>query len=324
MDIREFRAVAANVVIHPHSEDLYRQLLVDAFSLKRPMRLRGDRQALIAKITEKSELDAFQTAVVRGEIVTFLDIDLKAPWLDLERMEQADPQLTREVNIPDRLRASMARFEFIFDPITHTFVAQAESPIVGERIRIAKLSASMLAKFLERLFSEPEIFGKYGLAHVTPVPDMNSVESILRDQGLRKLTIIVKPPNPDDLEELAEEISERLKKQNAAVLRESLTALRGQSLQPDNDTKNLARVGAMNGRVEAVIAKDGGGTRSVSTQQKPAQFMSTFDVQTESTTTALERATCDAVVRIKEARTIIRTDIEPPAQPPPPAPLREA
>lgn len=315
-------AVAANVVIHPHSVDLYRQLFVDAFGLKRDYSLRGDRRALIARLTDSFAHRGYDAPLVNGDIATFLDIDLKAPWLDRVTLQQAGDEVTSEVNIPEQLRANMARFEFFFDPTSHVIVAQYETEIRGEKIRPARLSAGLLAKFLVRVFSQPEIVEKYGTVEVTPIPDRRTVEAILSSPRLRKLTIIIKPPNPDDLEEFAEVISDRIRSQNAASLTESLTARRNGSLEPDEETKRLARVGAMNGRVDAQMAGGDGGPIKVSTAQTPASFSGAYDPATESTRTGLGRATAEAVAQVIETRNMVAV-LDVPAGPPPELPPEE-
>jgi hypothetical protein len=44
------------------------------------------RPSLISKITPRHRVVGFVDDIVWGEIATFLDIDLKAPWLDLNRL----------------------------------------------------------------------------------------------------------------------------------------------------------------------------------------------------------------------------------------------
>lgn len=302
MDEKVITAVAANVVIHPHSVERYRELIRVAFDLKRPMVLRADRNALISRLTLEVGVAPFDVPWVHGVIATFLDIDTKAPWLDMDTLDQAEESVTREVNIPDRLRASLAKFHFLFDPASHVFVAQSETTIEGEKIRPSRLSAGLLAKFLAQIFGQREVQEVFGQVEVTAIPDRHTIETILTSSGLRRLSISIKPPNPDDLEEFADEISERLRRQNAAKMQETLQAPRGGNLVPDEDTKMLARVGAMNGLVEAVVAKDSGGTKSISTAQKPAQFTGQYNSRSESELTGLHRAAYQAVTQIKEER----------------------
>lgn len=308
-------AVAANVAMHPHSEALYRQLFADAYELKRDVVLRGDRNALLSGINPEAIVPGFGSPVVKGVIATFLDFDSKAPWLDRQTLQQADDRLTRAVQIPDRLRASLARFEFVFDPRTHVVVAETEAAVTGDRTKIVRLSAGMLATFLTRLFEQAELFQKYGVVAVTAIPDPKGVEAILASQGLRQLTIIIRPPNADVLEDLAEEISERLRAQNAASFRQDLSAPRNGTLSPDEATKNLARVGALNGRVEARVANEVGGSRTVSTAKKPARFEAVYDPDVETSSAVLDRLTVEAVHSVTEARQLASTPE--PEQPPP-------
>jgi hypothetical protein len=86
---------------------------------------------------------------------------------------------------------------------------------------------------------------------------------------LDRITIELKRPNPDDADDDEQRWMERLQHQHAQKIVQTIVAVKHESIQPDSETRILARVAADNGSVH-VVGKDGSGARiDESTKDSP-------------------------------------------------------
>lgn len=294
----KFPVCAVNIVAHEHPAGVYEKLLSAAFELKQPLAVHGDRHALIVSVDPSRELTLSGRRVVRGTISTFLDLDIDAPWFDMNQLQVTTEDRRRLVHIPDSLRPNMADFHFVLDPKLHILVCQAQTVITGKKKHTVKMTGLMLAGFLGELFSRPSLKRVFGDVEVTPVPDRNNVESILNG-SLRKIHVVLRAPNPDDLDELQERIKKRMKRMKARQLEQIASAEDREFLKLDQELLGVARVAALNGRVDATIVQQNGKTVPVSTRATPALFEVDKDLR-ESDERAMDRAADVALKRIEE------------------------
>ncbi|HZZ79385.1 MAG TPA: DUF4747 family protein [Gemmataceae bacterium] len=294
----KFPVCAVNIAAQHHPKGIYGRLLNSAFELQRALPVHGDRHALLVSVESADELMSGRK-VVRGTLSTFLDLDMDAPWFDMENLRVMTEDQRRAIQIPESLRPNMADFHFVLDTEDHILVCQARTEISGKRQHVVKLTGNMLAGFLGELFSTPEIQGQYGDVEVTPVPDHDSVEAILKGK-IKRLHIFLRVPNPDDLEETQRQIKKRMKSLNAKQIEQIVSAESGEFVKPDKDLLNTARVAALNGKVDAVLKK---GSKSVptSTRSVPATFEISKD-RRETDARAMDRAAEHAIHMIERFR----------------------
>lgn len=295
----KFPVCAVNIAAREHTPKIYDNLINDAFSLQLALPVHGDRHALLVSVDPSKELTISGRRVIRGTLATFLDLDMDAPWFDLQNLKVSTEDQRKKIQIPESLRPNMADFHFVLDPREHILVCQARTEISGKRKHIVKITGNMLAGFLGELLSSPEIKRKYGEVEVTPVPDRDSVEAILKGD-IKKLHIFLRTPNPDDLEEAQKRIKRRMKALNAKQLEEIVSAEEGAFVNPDEELLSMARVAALNGRVDATLYKNGK-TAPTSTRLAPAIFEINRDSR-ETDERAMDRAAEHALDLIKRFR----------------------
>lgn len=296
---KKFPVCAINIVALNHPEGVYERLLSAAFNLHSIVPVHGDRHALLVSVERSRELTIGGRKVLRGSLSTFLDLDVDAPWFDVDSLKVTTEDQRKRIQIPDSLRPNMADFYFVFDPVSHILVCQAESVISGRRKHVVKMTGNMLAGFLGELLSKPKIKKDFGEVEVTPVPDSQTVEAILKAK-IRKLHIYLRTPNPDDLESAQKRIKDRMKSLKAKQLEEVVSAEEGEFISPDDDLLRMARVAALNGRVDANIEQQGR-IVSTSTSMTPALFEVKRDPR-ELDERVMDRAADLALDKIKNFR----------------------
>lgn len=283
---RAISAHAANIVLLDHDPPTrYLDLFRAVFELRRPVRIHGDRMALMTSGRASNVQGSYE-----GIISTFMDLDVRVPWLNTATGEPAGEDETNEINIPPNLRPHAAQFMFEFNVATHRLVVQNRTKLntLVTNKKNAGLGARLLERYLSTILDTPTIVNRFGQVEITIVPSTSAIDTILSSRTLRKITITVKPPNPDDLDRAEREILARLEAMNAKSQQQEFTARTGQSLDLDDEAKKLARVAAENGRVEAKIEKDER-VVPISTVAQPRELTDTFNANVETERDAFTR-----------------------------------
>ncbi|MDD2270977.1 MAG: DUF4747 family protein [Desulfuromonadaceae bacterium] len=236
--LKKIRIVSLNITIQPHTPDMYVDLLRKAFKLKKPVRLRGSDYGMIGSLKYNPESET-----VTGDIYKFLSIDLTKPWFNSKKLQKAEDEDLEELNIPDNLKPNLETFGYIFYPQGHHLFVETYSG--GNTI-----GPQQLKRLFDILLSSPEILATYGHVDVTIEPTAESLDQILKIPSLSRLTIRVTRPNPDDLDDLEEEVFSRMDEEHVSKEERVLTGIRGQSIEPSEATIKLARVAASNGYVK--------------------------------------------------------------------------
>jgi hypothetical protein len=229
---------ALNIRIHPHPPNAYERLLRTALRLKRAVAYRGDQYLLLSQLAKSPN----SLGGLDGSFARFTEIDPSGAWFNTENLEKADEEDVESIVIPAGLKPNFTAFYFTFFPGKHLLVAQTESPD-------SHLSPRLLNKSLERLFNQSEITKDFGHVEVDLISDSRSLKRLLAIPKLRHLTIEVQRPNADDQQEYEEAFERRLTAQKARRLTERYDAISGESLEPDDETKRLARLAMRHGKV---------------------------------------------------------------------------
>lgn len=272
--MKKIRLVSLNITIQPHTPEKYIGLLRKAFQLKRPVKLRGSDYGMIGscKYNSKSEM-------ITGDIYKFLSIDLSKPWFNSEKLQKAEDEDLEELNIPAKLKPNLETFRYIFYPKGHHVFVETYSD--GNTI-----GPQQLKRLFTSLFTDQDIVTAYGEVDVTIEPNAETVEEIFNIPSLSRLTIRVTRPNPDDLEDLEEEIWRRMDEEHISKEERILTGIRGQSIEPSEATRQLAEVAASNGYVKGHGIGIDGSVVEISTVSHPFIAETTYDADVQAPSSA--------------------------------------
>jgi len=255
-----------NIRIHPHSEDLYRDLFRTAFAAKKIVNLRGNRSAIITSLTRIGKDDRY----VNGVLTTFLDFDLDVEWLDTSTLQEASDNEVQKVIIPDHLRPDMITYYFRFDVKNHELVFEHYNQ--GKR-----LTHQSARKFFEGLFKYKRISKKFGDVKVTLIQTKGGLDAVFSIPRITNLEVYIEQPNSDlwdgDFEDLVEK---HLEDKSARSMKVIYVAEQGTGIERDKDLEALVRTSIRNGRT---VAKGYGphGHETVTTDKFPKVVQDKFD-----------------------------------------------
>jgi hypothetical protein len=273
--MRTFRVSALNITMPlPHSPQRYVELFKTAYAQRRIVKLRGDYAGMLGGL-------ALDKDVVRGQFYKFFDLNLEADWFDLSKKQEADPEELAEIQVPPHLKPHHQSVDFVLFPQRHRLVFVARD---GKEV----LSPNMAKSLIERLFEDERLVERFGPVEITIEPKREQLRRILALPRLKKLSIQVLPPNPDDLDDAEQEVLDRMSQERAHRMTIELTSRHPNGLEPDNDHKVLARVAQSNGKVSAVGEDETGKVLNVSTSDHPYVEAVTYDPNVQSRNHALE------------------------------------
>lgn len=273
---------ALNITAHPHSDEIYLDMLTQARTRQLVAPMRGNRYALIGYV-RPSLYDPERTAV-EGQLFSFVDFDRNAAWYDTKTGEQAEESALEEVNIPETLKPDLRRFNFLFFPDHHRLVIETYSH------ESHRMSPGAAKRAFDTLLNHPSLIAQFGKVEVVVEPEKDALEKILKMHVLNRLKITVTRPNADTTEEVEQEVFRRLEEQQSDQLIEEYHAQDGASLKPDKRTKSLSRVAASNGHVEGHGKKKNGEPAHEYTQDHPISERISYDPETQPAAAALADA----------------------------------
>ena len=257
---RRFQYSALNIVTQPHSPDGYVALFRALYVLRRAVAVRGSQHLMIGELERVDRDDPLQGFT--GRIYRFDQIDPGAPWFNVESKEEASEEELAEIRIPEALKPNLVKFNFVFYPQGHQFYF--ESMATG-----STLSEGSMRKFFVTICAVPSIMEQFGPVDITVVPEHEQLARILSLPSLSKLVIDLRRPNADDQADDERVVLERLQRMKTRRLVETLTAERGETIEPDEQVRVLARVAAKNGSVSGTGYRADGGRVEESTEDRP-------------------------------------------------------
>ena len=270
---RLIRFGALNITIDDHTPSRYVELFHDLFRHKDRVRYRGDRYGMIG--TMKILDPKMPERGMSGYIHRFLEIPADEPWLNIDLGEKAEERDMKAVSIPANLKPSLRESRYVFFAKQHRMLFETRSA------NGMTMSAGSAAAIMENLLNRRWVREKYGEVTVIIEPSHDKLDQIFKISQLRRLTIEVHQPNPDDLAGLERKVRQKMATQKARILEQILTAERGKSLEPDVETKNLARVAASNGTVVGEGRDEEHRSTVVSTTDLPWTDHVMYDPNTE-------------------------------------------
>ena len=254
---RKISYAALNIAARPHPEGVYARIL------NRAARTVGPAHGSdLAKITRPKSSDV--EGVYLGRILVWTDIDLKGRWIDIESEEELAEEERENISIPPKARPNFRTFSYAFHEPKHRFYFETRNEF-GETLG-PKTAERLLRGVVERFAGT----GEFPDISVTLVPRHGAVERILKLEGLRKLEIDLKVPNPDhDDPDKRRRLYEKMERMKAKTWNQTLTKAAGEKkLEPTQDIVDAAEVASENGSVRG-WGKENGLNIQLSTTDVP-------------------------------------------------------
>lgn len=287
---RKFPVSAINIAMHePHSSSRYVELFQGLYKMRKIVVMRGAVGALIGSLSFVDSRNHSKGIV--GELYQFIHLDSNEPWFDLKNLEEATQDDLSEINIPDHLKPHLARFFYVFYPDGHRIYIQTRS-------KNRTFGIASAAKLMKLLLSDRRML-PFGDVEITVEPDKDTLSQIFRIKHLKKLDIDLVRPNPDDHEADERRLLRRLSRQGAKKMVVNLVAASDHDLEPDAETRTLAKVASSNGKVVGRGRDSGGQVITKSTTEKPMEENVVYfdEVQTEQAAFLQKAAEVHAKIR---------------------------
>jgi hypothetical protein len=284
---RTIRISQINIAMeNPHSPERYVELFKKAKKSNHLISLRGTEAGKLGPMDFRRAEG--KSGYITGDIYRFINIDKDAQWFNTAKNEPATEEETKEINIPEELRPNLRIIEFVFKIKNHKL-------FFVNKDRNNTLSPLMAESFFQQLFDKVCLDHRFPSVNVTAVPDKESIEKIFSISKLKKIEIKLTRPNPDDFEAEERRFLKKLERQKAKRIEETLIAMPGQSLTPDEDTKKLARVASQNGVVIGYGKDSSGKAVKESTKDKPLDLPYTVNSAFELSSDVLLRVADEKV-----------------------------
>ncbi|WP_421789900.1 DUF4747 family protein [Hyphobacterium sp.] len=245
---------ALNVAAHPHPTGIYR----DVFSRSADVEIDywGQQKAKLTKPQDRGE------GFFQGRILIWTEIDRTKPGIKKSsNTEVSYDEL--DVSIPRDVGFNLHAHVYTFRESDHTFFFEVKNE------RGDSLSPSRAKRILDRVFAKVLLESETQV-DCTVVPRRGAVEHVLALPVIWELELQIVRPNNDvgEYQDLLDDLD------GQGVSRQKLVykaADRKTGIKPNDKTKGLAAVAAMNGKVTTKGKADGEKDQR-STEALPATF----------------------------------------------------
>ena len=272
--MRQFRVAVLNIVMPlPHSPGRYVELLQAAYRQRRIVSLRGDYAGMLGALDTQGE-------VISGQFYKFFNLNVDSSWFNLSNQQEAEPGDLAQIRVPPHLKPHHLAISFVFVPQRHRL-------IFVTRDGHESLSSGMAKSLLDSLFSDVELTQLFGEIEITIEPSREQLRRIFAMPRLKKLSIEVSPPNPDDLDEAERDVLDRMSEERAQRMSVELMSKHPRGLQPDEKHKLLAKVAQSNGKVSGHGEDETGNVITLSTADHPLIKVVTYDPNIQTRNHAL-------------------------------------
>lgn len=269
-----------NIRLHPHDDNTYGEYIQRLYALRKAVRVRGDRHAIIS-LLDRSEADE---GIYSGLITTFIRIDTDEPWFDVAELQEASDNKVSRVSIPEGLHPGAAFFNFVFNARTHRLYFQTYAS--------GKTFSSNLARTLfERLSDDLAILQEFGEPKITIVQSKSGLSTLFSLPVIKRVTIVLQKPNADIFEDdFDEKVEKYLEELNSKKLTLVLEAEAGKSIDPKPQLRRVGESALEHGYVK-VDGRDAQGATSRSTEDFPRELHDKYDPDQENEAQAFRRLT---------------------------------
>lgn len=265
---------ALNITMHPHSVEKYIKLLYKIKKMNVGIRLRGDKFCSMSFLHERTKGQSKKEPLI-GELVTYTQIDINGEWYNTEASSVATDDDVIGINIPEHLKPNCARFSFIFFPDTHLLVFESYYDK-------KTFPPSFAERYFLKIFEHPGIISEFDNLSVTIIKEPDEIERMLKEKGIRSVTMVTNRPNPDSLVSTERKVKERFKKINVIKEERFLKAEKGKEINFDEELKMEARVAAKNGVLKIKKLNSDGKVEEKSTEEIPMVVTAYYEEQVSS------------------------------------------
>lgn len=248
---KQLKLSVLNIVLHPHTQKKYIELLKKSFSCKKSIQIRGQYYGLPMPIIEINNDEKY----IIGKFYRYTEIDKNKPWLDIDKASLiVDDDGNAIPQIDDSKKPNSTEIFFIFSIKHHRLVY--ESNLISPR---------SIKKFFDNLFSQVK-FDTIKNSDITINIEQSheSIEEILKMYSINELSIKIHKPNPDDIASMEDTIQTLL---NNAQAEEYST--KNRTITPTQEIKQKMIVAKSNGSVFAKGKTIDGKSISESTDEHP-------------------------------------------------------
>lgn len=253
-----------NIVTQPHDPQGYADIFQFIKDKGIHIAVSGDTHLKLIKIEPLDGKDLVNGVV--GEILRFTHIGDQSSWVNINNGEQLDDE--DKPNISPEKQPNGVHFDFVFYP-KHEYNNNKHKLFFVSKYwdsykkKSQTLSPNFVNRYFERLFSSVEFkeYFEFETAEVTVLPSNEALNHVLDLSTIRKLEIVVKTPNPDDIDLNETEFLEQMQKMNVAK-KHTIYHSDGESIQPDDTIKKEAHIAEENGYVRTE-GKDENGTNTI-------------------------------------------------------------
>lgn len=258
-----------NIKIHPHSPDLYYQLLKKTFRSKIIRKIRGSDYGMVGSFRENYFDD---NKLIVGDIYKFLSIDPTQKYLDIDSFKPIDPSESGEdFPIPENLKPNLKQIGYVFSVERHRLFFES-----------SETAPNTVLKLMKNLFSAPEIVDTFGEVDCHVEATDEAIQKILSIPSLLKLQLSFTRPNPDDLPDTIKgRISTRLEKQKIRKFKQEFSTKDKDGMSLDEETTAWMEIAKSNGNVRAV-GYDGEEKIDYSTTKHPVKERIKYDPDIET------------------------------------------
>jgi hypothetical protein len=224
---------ALNIVASPHPSGIYRRILEQVSDLEVPL-WGSDR----AKITKPQELGG-RTGVLFGQILVWAEIDTEGKWLNKAKNVEATPEEKKKAvdALPPDLEPNFRPFTYFLVEAKHRLVFEVHNEF-GQNLAPARAERLFARLFRKLPPDSPAV-------EITVIPEDETLEKILAIPRLRKLDILVKRPNADDIGDEFKKVMDTLEEEGARSQKiEKVKAPKEKTLKPNAATRILALIGS--------------------------------------------------------------------------------
>jgi hypothetical protein len=244
-----------NISASPHPPGIYRAALEKAAN--NGVQIFGSDWAKLTPATEQ------EPGVLVGRVLVWTKIDKEGDWVNLEKNQKASDIDKKKIVLEPAIQPNYKSFQWAFIEKRHLMFIEYRNELRQG------FGPKRVERFLSKIFSRDILGDDFPSIEITIIPEDDSLDRILAIDRLKRLKMVFKRPNPDDMGEDAEEILSAMMANGAGQQTIELVKARGmRSLTPDASTKKLAKVASINGFVSGE-GRNGDEPVSESTKEHP-------------------------------------------------------
>ncbi|MCQ4297479.1 DUF4747 family protein [Pseudomonas stutzeri] len=272
-----FEVASLNIVLHPHSPERYIDLFRTIHETQLDAKVRGDDALMLGSFYSADE-GSTKTEAYAGTIYKFLKLNAAEDWFNTLKMDAASREDVKDIVIPDHLKPHFKRFQYVFFPKKHRlyFISKKTDH---------NLSPLMVKRFFESISTHANL-AEFGELNVTVQPERGVTDELFKIENISVIELEIRKPNPDDHDDVEEDILERLQELNAGKEKRQYFSATPEGLQPDAQLKALAAVASENGSVYAK-GRTAGNIVEISTKDRPLKATASYNPDLQSELNAL-------------------------------------